>query len=72
MLNLDVANKYMNENKIDAWLIYDFKGKNHVAHEVLGEIPIASRRYFIIIENGHEPIIICNTFAGWSCIYRNT
>ena len=57
MLNLNIANKYMYENEIDAWLMYDFRGINHVAHEVLGQVPVASRRYFIIIEKDNDPIL---------------
>lgn len=60
MLNLNITNKYMYENEIDAWLMYDFRGINHVAHEVLGQVPVASRRYFIIIEKDNDPIVICN------------
>lgn len=60
MFNLEIAKTYMKKNNIDVWLVYDFKECNHVAHEILGQIPMVSRRYFILIENHKDPVLICN------------
>lgn len=60
MFNLATATKYLKEAHIDAWLLYDFRGCNYIAHRILGQTPVATRRYFLIIEPGRTPIVICN------------
>lgn len=60
MIDLIKAQKYMKDNNIDAWILYDFKGVNNVLHSILNCVPAVSRRYFLIIENIKKPILICN------------
>ncbi len=37
MFNLKLAQSYMYENSLDAWLIYDFRGNNPVMWQIIGE-----------------------------------
>lgn len=48
------------EEKIDGWLLYDFRGSNPIARSVIGfdDHQIATRRWFYLIPQSGEPIAI--------------
>ncbi|HEY7510410.1 MAG TPA: M24 family metallopeptidase [Vicinamibacteria bacterium] len=48
------------EQRIDAWLLYDFRGSNPIARSVIGfdDRQIATRRWFYLIPRRGEPVAI--------------
>ncbi len=60
MNKIEQAQKYLQERKIDGWLLYDFHGSNILARHFLG-IPshlMTTRRFFYWIPKVGEPIKI--------------
>jgi Xaa-Pro dipeptidase len=59
---MDIAaiQKALGEEKIDGWLLYDFRGSNPIARSVIGfdEHQIATRRWFYLIPAKGEPVAI--------------
>ena len=58
MTKIQQAQKYLLEEKIDGWLIYDFHGNNELAHTFL-EIPphsLITRRFFYWIPAKGNPV----------------
>jgi Xaa-Pro dipeptidase len=59
---MDIAaiQKALVEEKIDGWLLYDFRGSNPIARSVIGfdEHQIATRRWFYLIPAKGEPVAI--------------
>jgi Xaa-Pro dipeptidase len=59
---MDIAaiQKALGEEKIDGWLLYDFRGSNPIARSVIGfdDHQIATRRWFYLIPAKGEPIAI--------------
>ena len=49
MLAVDLAQTYMQQNDIDAWLVYDFRGSNPVMWQLLGGPKPTTRRSFLLI-----------------------
>ena len=58
MFDLNIAQSYMLEHKIDAWLVYDFKGSNSVMWQILGNKRSTTRRNFLFIPSTGEPKMI--------------
>jgi Xaa-Pro aminopeptidase len=50
----------LSEQRIDAWLLYDFRGSNPIARAVIGfdDRQIATRRWFYLIPKSGEPVAI--------------
>jgi Xaa-Pro aminopeptidase len=50
----------LGEEKIDGWLLYDFRGSNPIARSVIGfdDHQIATRRWFYLIPRAGEPVAI--------------
>lgn len=86
MFNLKKAQQFMQENEIDAWLIYDFRGNNDVMWDVLGEKRSTTRRSFLLVpKNGEirfiahaldkEQLSIFNypiaEYTSWEDLHRN-
>ncbi len=58
-LNLRDVQKYLQEQKLDGWLIYDFAGLNRVALEIIDlSGHFLSRRWFYYIPAEGEPVLI--------------
>ncbi|MGA9291714.1 MAG: M24 family metallopeptidase [Ignavibacteriaceae bacterium] len=60
--NLDIIQKNLQNLNIDGWLMYDFRGSNDAALEIL-DIPKAShltRRFFYFIPSKGNPVKIVN------------
>jgi Xaa-Pro aminopeptidase len=59
---MDIAaiQKALGEEKIDGWLLYDFRGSNPIARSVIGfdDHQIATRRWFYLIPAKGEPVAI--------------
>lgn len=57
MFNLPAVQAALQENKLDGWLLYDFRGLNILARRVLGigADAILSRRWFYLIPAKGEP-----------------
>ncbi len=57
MFNLSAIQTALRESKLDAWLLYDFRGSNVLARRVLdfSDGPAGSRRWFYCIPASGEP-----------------
>lgn len=60
MFDPKLAQTYMRENAIDAWLIYDFRGHNPVLSQVAGEGKFTTRRNFLFIPSNGEMTVIAH------------
>lgn len=59
----------LREHQLDAWLLYDFRGLNPVAGEVLG-LGAMSRRYFVLLPVSGAPVALTHRieqqpWQGW-------
>ena len=79
MFDLEVAQKYLSENNLNGWLLYDFQGINSLAHKVLGIKPNATRRYYLFISPNSEPKLILSSidkmqfsFCNFQKLYFST
>ncbi|HEX8391222.1 MAG TPA: hypothetical protein VF665_02600, partial [Longimicrobium sp.] len=55
--------------RVDGWLLYNFKGNNPIASEMLG-LPALTRRYFVWIPTEGEPVALTHRieqqpWTGW-------
>lgn len=48
-LVLERARAYLRSERLTGWLVHDFKGSNPVLGELLGELPHATRRVFLMV-----------------------
>jgi Xaa-Pro dipeptidase len=60
MLDLPRIQQALKREAVDAWLLYDFRGQNTIAREVLGtpEHAILTRRWFYCIPAQGEPVAL--------------
>lgn len=58
MFSLEAAQGFLREAKIDAWLVYDFRGSNPVFRHLLDQGRPATRRAFLIIRSEGEPVLL--------------
>lgn len=66
MIDLTKIQKIINESGIDGWLLYDFRGSNYLALNIL-KIPKEkhlSRRFYYYIPNHGEPVKIVNAIEA--------
>jgi Xaa-Pro aminopeptidase len=71
----------LGEQRIDGWLLYDFRGSNPIARAVIGfdDHQIATRRWFYLIPRKGEPVAIQHVIEpqalkgvpGRSVLYRS-
>lgn len=59
MFNLEGVSRYLSQNDIDAWLIYDFKGSNPIMSKIIGK-KSATRRTFLLITKTKEIYMVCH------------
>jgi Xaa-Pro aminopeptidase len=59
-MDITAIQKALGEEKIDGWLLYDFRGSNPIARSVIGfdDHQIATRRWFYLIPRTGEPVAI--------------
>ncbi len=55
--NFEKIQKYMRENKIDSWLISDFRGSNPAMREIIGK-KFTTRRAYVYVPQSGEPTVI--------------
>lgn len=59
MLALDIAQGFMRQEGIDAWLLYDYRGSNPVFWHVLDDAKVPTRRAFLVIpREGSSTLLI--------------
>jgi Xaa-Pro dipeptidase len=58
MLSIDAARTHMRRNRIDAWVLWDFRGSNHVFWHVLGERTHTTRRAVLFIFRDADPVLL--------------
>lgn len=81
MLDIPRIQEALKREKVDAWLLYDFRGQNTLAREVLGtpEHAILTRRWFYCIPASGEPVAVQHVMEpeavahlpGRRLVYRN-
>ncbi len=52
---IKAAQKYLKENDLDGWLLYDFRRSNPIAADFMGLSGLQSRRWFYFIPQKGEP-----------------
>jgi hypothetical protein len=55
-MNLAIIQEYLRSNRIDGWLLYDFRGSNPIALHVAGLQTSGSRRWFLWIPAHGDPV----------------
>jgi Xaa-Pro dipeptidase len=58
MFSLEAAQAFLRHARIDAWLVYDFRGGNPVFRHVLDQSRPATRRAFLIVRPEGAPILL--------------
>ncbi|MFQ5753302.1 MAG: hypothetical protein ACE5HI_15025, partial [bacterium] len=58
--DLAAIQKYLQEQKIDGWLIFDFRGQNYIATNFfdMNEDRILTRRWFYFIPQKGNPVLL--------------
>jgi Xaa-Pro aminopeptidase len=57
---LAAVRSFMKDQRIDGWLVYDFRGNNNVFSRILGGRKPSTRRAFIWIPADGEPVLLHN------------
>lgn len=60
MFNLQFAQLYMCKNRLDGWVIYDFRGNNPIMWQVIGKKKSTTRRSFLIIPAKGGPKVLAH------------
>ena len=55
--NVDVIQRYMQENNMDAWLISDFRGSNPAMREIIGKKFTTRRAYIYLPKTGEAKVL---------------
>src|SRR5579885_2536565 len=63
-LNIETVKKYLNENNIDAWVIYQFIDLNPTFDKIVGKGFTVSRRTFLIIDKDGNTSLIHSSVDG--------
>ncbi|MBK8048201.1 MAG: hypothetical protein IPK16_14415 [Anaerolineales bacterium] len=64
MINLQQIQEYLRDQRIDGWLLYDFRGLNPIALYVAGLQTSGSRRWFLWIPAEGEPVWLIHAIEG--------
>jgi Xaa-Pro aminopeptidase len=80
-MNVEAIQKALAEQRIDGWLLYDFRGTNPIARSVIGfdERQIGTRRWFYLIPREGQPVAILHVIEphalrgapGITVLYRS-
>jgi Xaa-Pro aminopeptidase len=57
-IDLAAVQAALKEQKLDGWLLFDFRGLNPIAGRVLGPIGMGSRRLFLLLPQAGEPVAL--------------
>ncbi len=60
MIRFSDVQNYMREQRIDAWLLYDFRGSNSIFSQVLPGKRWTTRRAMLLIPVGADPVLLCH------------
>lgn len=55
---IEEVQKYLKENKLPAWLLYDFKGINPIAVDFINLKGLKTRRWYYLIKSEGEPVAL--------------
>jgi Xaa-Pro aminopeptidase len=61
LLDLDAAQFYMKQHRVDGWLMYDFRGNNPVMWQALGAPQMTSRRNYLFIPREGDPRLLVHS-----------
>lgn len=61
MFNLDAAQRFMQADGIDAWLLVDYRGSNPLLWHILGIVRNPTRRAFLIVPRSGQPVLLIHT-----------
>jgi Xaa-Pro dipeptidase len=61
MFDLELAQRYMQDNQIDGWLIYDFRGHNPVMAQLAGGGKFTTRRNYLFIPPKGKMMVLAHT-----------
>jgi len=80
-MDLPAIQQALQQQGVDGWLLYDFRGSNPIARSVIGfdERQIATRRWFYLIPAKGEPVAVVHAIEpqalrgtpGRSVVYRS-
>jgi Xaa-Pro dipeptidase len=61
--------------KVDGWLLFDFRGINPIMAAVVGDEIVGSRRAYLFIPRGHDPVALVHAvdaelWRGWPSVWR--
>lgn len=85
MRNLAVVQAFMRDQRIDAWLVYDFRGSNSILAQLIPGDRHTTRRVFLLIPARGEPTLLVHdldaqqyadvpmrreSFLGWRDLYE--
>lgn len=59
-IDLDDLRSVLRQEKLDGWLLYDFRGVNAIAQRIIGVPGMATRRLFVLLPARGEPIAIAH------------
>jgi Xaa-Pro aminopeptidase len=57
-LDLAALRAVLAEEKLDGWLLYDFRGVNPIPGRVLGQLGMGSRRLFVLLPRAGQPVAL--------------
>lgn len=59
-IDIDAIQKYLHEQNLDGWLIFDFRGQNHIASAFfeMKKDALLTRRWFYFIPKKGEPMLL--------------
>lgn len=84
-INVHDVRAVLREEKLDGWLLYDFRGANAIAQRIIGVPGMATRRLFVLLPARGEPIALAHkielhgmrdfpgrvvAYAGWQELHE--
>ena len=62
-------------DRVDGWLLFDFRGINPIMAAVVGEEVVGSRRAYVFIPRGGDPVALVHAvdaelWRGWPPVWR--
>ncbi|WP_336801925.1 M24 family metallopeptidase [Kaistia sp. MMO-174] len=61
MFNLSDAQRFMQAEGIDAWLLVDYRGSNPLLWHILGIVRNPTRRAFLVVPRTGQPVLLIHT-----------
>ena len=61
MFNLPAAQRFMQEEGVDAWLLVDYRGGNPLLWHILGIVRQPTRRAFLVVPRSGRPVLLIHT-----------